>query len=82
MGIVSPIIVTPDENTDPNCNWLFSPFTPIDEKSSLEGNSLGFLYYSILQHINNSYLEPPNLENYLSIIMVCRKSLIQRIDNE
>ena len=72
----------PDDIEDESYTWYFSPFLPVDEKGSLEGNSLGYLYYSILQHINCSFLEPPNLSNYLTSMMVGRKSLLQSVDEE
>lgn len=68
----------PDEIDDNNFRWYFSPFLPTTGFGSLEGNSLGYLYYSVLQHINNSFLEPPNLTNYLASMMVGRRSLFQR----
>ncbi|BFM13644.1 hypothetical protein R50072_37970 [Simiduia litorea] len=72
----------PSEIDDDNCSWYFSPFNPIDGNGSLEGNNLGYLYYSILQHINNSFLEPPNLSNYLASMMVGRRSLLQCADEQ
>lgn len=72
----------PSEVNDDNYNWFFSPFNPVDESASLEGNGLGYLYYSIIQHINNSYLEPPNLSNYLASMMVGRKSLLECADDK
>ncbi|MGS2722110.1 DUF6602 domain-containing protein [Porticoccus sp. GXU_MW_L64] len=70
----------PDEAEDESYKWYFSPFPPIGENGSLEGNTLGYLYYSILEHINDSFLEPPNLSNYLSSMMVGRRSLLQCVD--
>lgn len=59
----------PDENTENGYSWYFSPFEPSNKNGSLEGYNLGYLYYSILQHISNSYLQAPNLNKYLSTIM-------------
>lgn len=69
----------PDENEDENFDWYFSPFEPADVNSgSKEGNHLGFLYYSVLEHIANSYLEPPNLSQYMKKMMVGRKSTLEK----
>ncbi|WP_444906190.1 DUF6602 domain-containing protein [Microbulbifer sp. SSSA008] len=72
----------PDEIEDKDYKWFFSPFIPTDDHGSLEGNNLGYLYYSILQHISSSYLEPPNLSSYLATMMVGRKSLLQSTNDE
>jgi len=67
----------PDEVEDDNFDWYFSPFEPIEtECGSKEGNHLGFLYYSVLEHIANSYLEPPTLSKYMAKMMVGRKSTL------
>ena len=60
--------------------WYFSPF-PGTDNSSLEGNHLGFLYYSLVEHLANSHLEPPSLKYYLSKLMIGRKSLLKKASN-
>ena len=67
----------PDEVSDENWNWYFCPFHGGGE-GSLEGNHLGYLYYSIVEHISNSYLEPPSLSNYMAQMMFGRKSLLEK----
>ena len=62
---------------------IFSPFEPIEaECGSKDGNHLGFLYYSILEHIANSYLEPPSLSQYMAKMMVGRKSTLEKASGD
>lgn len=72
----------PDETEEGGYVWYFSPFVSVDENGSLEGNGLGYLYYSILQHIANSFLDPPNLSSYLNSMMVGRRSLLQSAEDK
>lgn len=65
------------EDAKPNEDWYFSPFSGM-EGGSLEGNHLGFLYYTLVEHLANSHLEPPSLKGYLQKLMVGRKSLLKR----
>ncbi len=58
-------------------DWYFSPF-PSKESGSQEGNHLGFLYYSLVEHLANSLLEPPSLKEYLLKLMVVQKSLMKK----
>jgi hypothetical protein len=67
----------PEEAEEDDYDWYFSPF-PSDETGSLEGNHLGFLYYNLLEHLSNSYLEPPSLSKYTGRMMVGRKSLLKK----
>lgn len=50
----------PEEPKKEHEDWYFCPF-PGTDSGSLEGNHLGFLYYSLVEHLANSYLEPPSL---------------------
>ena len=56
-------------------DWYYCPFPGV-ENGSLEGNHLGFLYYSLVEHLVNSFLEPPSLKYYLQKLMIGRKSLL------
>lgn len=67
----------PDEAEGNDHDWYFSSFLG-DEVGSLEGNHLGFLYYILLEHLNNSYLEPPSLWKFTARMMVGRKSLMKK----
>lgn len=67
----------PEEAEEDDYDWYFSPF-PGDETGSLEGNHLGFLYYNLLEHLSNSYLEPPSLSKYTGRMMIGRKSLLKK----
>jgi hypothetical protein len=60
-------------------DWYYCPFEGVDS-GSLEGNHLGYLYYSLIEHLTNSYLEPPSLKGYLSNLMIGRKTLLERAD--
>jgi hypothetical protein len=58
-------------------DWYYCPFPGV-ESGSLEGNHLGFLYYSLVEHLANSFLEPPTLKHYLLKLMIGRKSLLKK----
>ncbi|HZS04322.1 MAG TPA: DUF6602 domain-containing protein [Blastocatellia bacterium] len=45
---------------------------------SLEGNHLAFLYHSVLEHLSNSYLEPPSLIKYTYRMLATSKSMIEK----
>jgi len=67
----------PEDPKDETEDWYFCPF-PGTNNSSLEGNHLGFLYYSLVEHLANSFLEPPSLKLYLLKLMIGRKSLLKK----
>lgn len=67
----------PEDQDNDREDWFFAPLPP-EGSASLEGNHLGFLYYSLLEHLSNSYLEPPSLKGYLHSIMAIRKSLLRK----
>jgi hypothetical protein len=67
----------PDETEGDDHDWYFWPFQG-DKTGILEGNHLGFLYYNLLEHLSNSYLEPPSLSKYVARMMVGRKSLLKK----
>jgi len=69
----------PEDTENEDRSWYFLPM-PVMDTGSLEGNHLGFLYYSLVEHITNSYLGPPNLKTYIEKMMVGRKSLTFRAD--
>jgi hypothetical protein len=64
----------PDEEDGSEFNWLFYHLNGGSETGSPEGNHLGLLYYNLLLHITNSFLEPPNLTQYMSSMFVGRLS--------
>jgi hypothetical protein len=71
----------PEQVNDSNYHWYLAPFVSKSENNgSLAGCNLGFLYYSILEHINNSFLEPPNLRNFLIQMQYVIKSKIQYLE--
>lgn len=64
----------PDEEINNDYNWLFSCISGKSESGSLEGNHLGILYSNLLIHIRNSFLEQPNIEQYMSSMFVGKLS--------
>jgi hypothetical protein len=67
----------PEEEKDVNADWLFSPLLLENEMSSIEGNHLSYLYYNLLEHLSNSYLEPPSFKNFIGQLKG-RKSLTKK----
>ncbi len=70
----------PEEIND-NQDWYFCPYPGDGDSGSLEGNHLGFLYYSLLEHLANSHLEPPSLSKYMTKMMAGRKSLTKKANS-
>ena len=68
----------PEEPKREQEDWYYCPIPGV-ESGSLEGNHLGYLYYALVEHLANSYLEPPSLKHYLQKLLIGRKSLIQKI---
>jgi len=68
----------PEDPKNEEEDWFICPIIGADS-GSIEGNHLGFLYYSLMEHLANSYLDPPSLEGYLSRLMIGRKSQTQKI---
>ena len=69
----------PDQHNDPEDSWYYIPFTNRFQTGSLEGNILGFAYNILLDHLVNSYLEPPSLTNYIANMLVAKKSGIEKL---
>lgn len=67
----------PDEEHSIDSDWFFSPL-PGAESGSMEGNHLGYLYYNLVEHLSNSYLEPPSFSKFTSSMMIGRKSLLKK----
>jgi len=61
-------------------SWHVSPMTGGSDGSTLEGNHLGMIYYALLSHLNQTFLEPPNLTQYFSRMLVGRKSSTREIN--
>lgn len=65
----------PDEINQENEEWCFFPIgDPHNSTASIEANHLGYLHYSLLKHLTNSFLEPPLLDKYLKQNFVTKKS--------
>ncbi len=54
-------------------HWYYIPSIQKDD-ASIEGNTLGSLYHTLILHISNSYLEHPNLNLYLKSMLNGKKS--------
>lgn len=63
----------PEYSTDQSNEWILSPFGA-NEDEDFAGNHLGYLYYSLLAHMNSSFLEPINLMTYFNKLFIGRKS--------
>lgn len=70
----------PDQEDDKEKFWYYMPFTNQISEGSVEGNILGFAYNILLEHLVNSYLEPPSVANYVKKMLVAKKSGIQKIN--
>ncbi len=66
----------PEEIHEENSHWYFCPFVTNSDEGSIEGNILGYLYYTLLLHLTNSYLEPPSLHKYVSKMFIIKKSMM------
>lgn len=60
-------------------HWYYMPLISNDD-ASIEGNTIGSLYHTLILHISNSYLEHPNLNLYLKSMLNGRKSQIECAD--
>ncbi len=68
----------PEYSNDNKKEWLLTPFGNGEEGKDNAGNHLGYLYYSLLAHMNSSFLEPANLMPYFNHLFVGRKSKMER----
>lgn len=66
----------PEDEKGIDADWFFSPFLGNDT-GSIEGNHLGYLYYNLLEHLSNSYLEPPSFKSFINQLKG-RKSLLKK----
>jgi hypothetical protein len=62
----------------PEYTWFVSSLEGRDETGSLEGNHLGMIYYALLEHLNQSFLQPPDIRSYFHKVLIgsganCRK---------
>jgi hypothetical protein len=59
--------------------WTISPLQGAADTGSVEGNHLGMVYCALLEHLNQSFLEPPDLRSYFRRMLVGRRSTSKRI---
>ncbi|MBI5568590.1 MAG: hypothetical protein HY914_01460 [Desulfomonile tiedjei] len=63
----------------PERHWLISPLQGATDTESVEGNHLGMIYYALLEHLNQSFLEPLDLRSYFRRMLVGRRSTSKKI---
>jgi hypothetical protein len=54
--------------------WRIFPLLGKSDSESTEGKHLCAIYYYLLNHLNESFLEPPDLRPYIADMMMGRKS--------
>lgn len=69
----------PDLVRDGNCDWFMSR---LNEHGSLQGNHLGALYYALVDHLNQSYLEPIDIGLYLSKLFSVKAAEARKISGK
>lgn len=65
----------PDQSQSQSADWYFNPLAGM-ETGSLEGNHLAYLYWAILEHLANSYLDRPSITGHMQKMLIGRKSLL------
>lgn len=65
----------PDLEPCTDLDWYFEPI-PGRDGDSMEGSHLAALYWSLLEHLADSHLDPPMLGKYMSRLLTGRKSLL------
>jgi len=80
-GKEPPVIFSryPDEETNSKSTWFYCPFMADNQTETVEGNVLAWLYFTLLNHLSNSYLEPPNLLDYVRKLLKVKRSGIKYI---
>lgn len=68
----------PAEKISEDFRWYLCPFEKVEE-GSLEGNHLAFLYYSLVEHLSQSYLEPPSLGRYVAKMLKGRRTTLTEL---
>ncbi len=71
----------PDQKeNDHDYEWNLVPFSiDQDNSGSIEGNHLSFLYYTLINHISNSFLERPDFSQYNAKMMIVRKTKCKKL---
>jgi hypothetical protein len=68
----------PWQESGENWDWRFVEYCGYpDSNGSLEGNHLAFLYRNILEHINKSLLNKPDLSGYAKNVIITKMSSIE-----
>ncbi len=59
--------------------WFVLPLNGTSQTGSVEGNHLAFVYFVLLGHLNESFLEPPDLHPYLETMLAGKGSACKKI---
>lgn len=59
--------------------WYILPLHGNSQTGSVEGNHLAMVYYGLLEHLNQTFLEPPDLLPYIETMLAGKKSNCTRI---
>jgi hypothetical protein len=51
-------------------SWFIRPLQGTTDAGSMEGNHLGMIYYALLEHLNQSFLEPPDIGSYFRNMLI------------
>jgi len=51
-------------------SWFMSSLEGTTDTGSMEGNHLGTIYYALLEHLNQSFLEPPDIGSYFHKMLI------------
>ncbi len=71
----------PNEVNSSDYDWCFMG-TKCPEEGSVEGANLMFLYAQLISHISGSHIEPPNIYEYMTDMLMFRKSSLVWADQE
>jgi hypothetical protein len=68
----------PNEPEYSDYEWVFVPIYGDDERS-ISGNILSVLYLSLIQHLSNSFLEPPSFERFIKKRIGFDRTRLERV---
>ena len=61
------------------CNWIALPGDGNSQAGSVEGNHLGMVYYWLLEHLNQTFLEPLDVYPYCTSMFVVKRSACKKL---
>jgi hypothetical protein len=72
----------PAFSESPKLGWIWAECPWTENGGTAEGNHLASVYHSLLQHLNQSYLEPPDLKQYFEGFIKARRSTLVQFGQE